>query len=287
MQHKFPVRELDAGEFPPLLHEIPEPPLQLFVRGELPKRDMKCLAVVGSRNYTNYGKESVEYLIAGLSGYDIAIVSGLALGIDALAHEAALRASLYTLAVPGSGLHDSVLYPRKNLTLAHRILSMGGGLISEFDPFFYATKWSFPKRNRVMAGLSHATLIIEAGERSGTLITARLAVDYNRELLVVPGSIFGENSKGPHQFLKLGATPITTPEDILEALHIEKIETPRNETSTMNENEAHVLACLASPTDRDSLIRALDLDTQEANILLTHMELAGLIRESNGIFYKT
>ncbi len=286
MEQRYPIHKIDINEFPSLLHEIPEPPIELFLRGILPKRDSVCLAVVGSRNYTNYGKQVVEYLIEGLRGYNISIISGLALGIDALAHEAALKVNLYTLAIPGSGLDDAVLYPRQNLSLSRRILESGGGLLSEYEPFFYATKWSFPKRNRIMAGLSHATLVIEAGEKSGTLITARLTTDYNRELLVVPGSIFHENSKGPHQFLKLGATPVTTPDDILEVLHIEKKFEEAVSASTATSAEVAVLAVLTSPQDRDSLIRILNIPTHEANILLMHMELEGTIRESNGVFYK-
>lgn len=285
---EYPIRSLSVDEFPPLLHEIPEPPKELFLRGELPSPNLTLLTVVGSRNYSDYGKHVVEYLIEGLRGYPIAIISGLARGMDTLAHESALRAHLFTLAVPGSGIDDTVIYPRQNVRLAHRILESGGGILSEYEPYFRATMWSFPKRNRIMAGMSHATLMIEASEKSGTLITARLTADYNRELLVVPGSIFSDNSKGPHQFMKLGATPVTTPDDILEALHIEKEEvgTPTLPIS-FSSAEENVLSALASPTDRDSLIRSLGLDTQKANILLMEMELNGLIRESNGVFYKT
>jgi DNA processing protein len=284
----YPIRTLNKNEYPYLLYEIPEPPQELFVRGALPPQGMKCLAVVGSRNYSNYGKQVVEYLIEGLRDYNVAIVSGLALGIDALAHETALRVGLYTLGIPGSGLHDEVLYPRKHVTLAHRILDTGCGLLSEFEPYFYATKWSFPKRNRIMVGISHATLVIEASEKSGTLITARLTADYNRELLVVPGNIFSENSKGPHQFLKLGAIPVTTPGDILEALAIPINIERRVQTtpSTVSSAEETVLGVLTSPTDRDSLIRALNIPAPDANALLMTMELNGHIRESNGIFYR-
>ena len=156
----------------------------------MPTPKMKLLAVVGSRHYTNYGKQVVDYLIQGLRGYNIGIVSGLALGIDSLAHEAALTNGLYTLAIPGGGLSDQVIYPARHKPLARRILQKGGGLLSEFAPDFRATAWSFPQRNRLVCGIAHATLIIEASEKSGTLITARLTADYNRELLVVPGNIF-------------------------------------------------------------------------------------------------
>ena len=274
----FPIRELSTAETSPLLQEIPDSPKKLYLRGNLPPQGTKCLAVVGSRNYTNYGAQVVEYLISGLKGYPISIISGLALGIDSLAHTAALEYGLYTLSVPGSGLDDYVLYPRRNRGLAMRILKQGGGLLSEFEPDFSATPWSFPQRNRIMAGLSHAVLIIEAAEKSGTLITARLATDYDRDLLVVPGNIFSESTKGTHQFLKLGATPITTPSDILEVLDIE----PKSHTKTesalhLSGQEQKVLNVLTQPRDRDELIRLLNLPIHEANTLLMQMELQGHI----------
>ncbi len=214
----FPIRTLERNEFPQLLKEIPDSPTVLTCRGVLPSPHLKLLAVVGSRNCTEYGATVIEHLIAGLAGYPVGIISGLALGVDSLAHRAALNNNLYTLAVPGGGLNDTVIYPRSHLPLAHEIITAGGGLLSEYDQNFKAQTWSFPKRNRIVTGMSHATLLIEAAEKSGTLISARLAADYNRDVLVVPGNIFSPNSYGTHQFLKLGATPVTTPEDILAAL---------------------------------------------------------------------
>ena len=243
------------------------------------------LAVVGSRNYTDYGKRAAEYLIAGLRGYPISIVSGLALGIDAIAHTAALSANLHTISVPGSGIDDSVIYPHRNRELARRILESGGCLLSEFEPTFQATEWSFPKRNRIMAGLSHATLLIEAGERSGTLITARLTVEFNRDLLVVPGNIFSENSRGVHQFLRLGAMPVTTPDDILEALGIEK-SSEYAENPVVTEEEGLILSILTEPMDHDSIIRQLPFQREKVLTLLMKMELGGCIKESNGLIYK-
>jgi DNA processing protein len=199
----FPINELTATEFPVGLREIPQPPKQLNYRGTLPDAKLALLSVVGSRKYTSYGKQVVEELIGGLEGYPVGIVSGLALGVDSLAHEAALRHHLYTLAIPGGGLSDTRIYPATHKKLAFRILEAGGGLLSEYDPDFRATTWSFPQRNRLVAGISRATLLVEAAEKSGTLITARLTADYNRELLVVPGSIFSKNSQGVHQFLNL------------------------------------------------------------------------------------
>lgn len=277
---RYPIHTLDTKEFPRLLHEIPEPPTSLNYRGALPPTHLHLLSIVGSRKYTTYGKQVVEELVSGLSGYPIGIISGLALGIDSLAHEAALKHGLYTLAIPGGGLDDTVIYPASHRGLANRILAAGGGLLSEFEPTFKATQWSFPQRNRLVAGISHATLLIEAAERSGTLITARLATDYNRELLVVPGSIFSSNSAGVHQFLKLGAVPVTTPKDILEALQIEASEPTAAASRSVSEAdspEAKVLALLREPLQRDELIRRLDMDTTTASQLLMMMELNGQI----------
>src|SRR3990167_5138860 len=214
----YTIRQLSAEEFPPQLLEIPEPPKELWLAGTLPSPETVLLTVVGARKHTSYGREACEELISGLAGYDIAIVSGLALGIDGIAHEAAMKAGLATISVPGSGLNPRVLYPRAHLQIALRILEAGGALLSEFPPDTTPAIWTFPKRNRIMAGLAHATPLIEAQERSGTLITARLATDYNRDLMVVPGSIFSPLSKGTNQFLALGATPVTSSQDILRLL---------------------------------------------------------------------
>ncbi len=274
----YPILKLEESQFPPLLKEIPEPPKQLFLRGKLPPDDFKLLAVVGSRQYTSYGKRVVEQLITGLRNYRVAIISGLALGMDALAHEAALQTGLPTVAIPGSGINDSVIGPRTNFGLSQKILAGGGGLLSEFEPDFQATKWSFPQRNRIMAGMCHATLLIEAAPKSGTLITARLAVDYNRELLVVPGNIFSENSKGTHQFLKLGATLVTEATDILIALGIEPTEVaPQTNRLELSPTEELVLSLLIEPMEKDILIRQLNLPVAEASILLMQMEMQGYI----------
>lgn len=281
----LPLRQLLREEFPALLAEIPQPPKTLWAEGNLPSSALSLIAVVGSRHYTTYGKQAVEQLIGGLSGYPVGIVSGLALGIDALAHETALKAGLYTLAVPGSGLGERVLYPATNRRLARRIVEAGGGLLSELSPDTRAALWTFPQRNRIMAGMCGATLLIEAGEKSGTLITARMAVDYNRELLVVPGSIFSPTSRGCHQFLRLGATPVTTAKDILEALHIEaRVEVTPTDTTNLSPEAILVLTYLPEPTDRDTLITRLGLPTAAANIVLMQVELEGHIVAEGGIY---
>src|SRR3989344_4618820 len=192
------MKELLLDQFPRRLREIPDPPEKLYMQGVLPSEEHKWLCVVGSRRYTNYGKEVCGKLIEGLRGYPVVIVSGLALGIDALAHRAALAANLPCVAVPGSGLSPHVLHPASNRRLADDILLSGGAMLSEFEPDFRPTLWSFPQRNRIMAGLSDAVLVIEAESKSGTLITSKLATEYNRDVFTLPGSIFSSTSAGPH-----------------------------------------------------------------------------------------
>lgn len=275
------VQTLKPAQFPSLLREIPDPPEQLYVRGSLPDDNVFFLAVVGSRKATNYGKDVCSELIAGLAGYPIVIVSGLALGMDSYAHKAALKHNLTTVALPGSGLNEDAIAPQTHVPLAKEILENGGALVSEFAPDFQATPWSFPKRNRIMAGMAHATLIIEAGERSGTLITARLALEYNRDVFTVPGSIFSDNTKGSHKLLRQGATPVTSSADIIEEFGLQKEGAP-HENLNFTADEQCVFDALPEPLPRDTLIRTLNMETSKANQLLMAMEIKGLIKEEYG-----
>jgi DNA processing protein len=286
MDIEFPIRELNKRDFPPQLLQIPEPPEKLFIRGNLPDPETKFLCVVGSRRYTNYGKEICEKLIAGLRGYNVTIVSGLAIGIDGIAHQAAINNGLCTIAMPGSGLSVDAIHPLAHIGLAKRILEAGGCLLSEFEPNFKATQYSFPQRNRITAGLSQAVLIIEAEIKSGTLITSRLATEYNKDVLTVPGSVFSKTSEGPHMLIRLGATPITNSEELIQALGFEtKDSQPRNlelEYSNCSAEEKEILKILIEPTPRDEILRQLDMPTSQANAVLSIMELKGLIKETLG-----
>lgn len=276
------LQTLDPSAFPALLSEIADPPAQLYLKGTLPPDTFKFLTVVGSRRYTPYGKTVCEKLIAGLTGHPVAIVSGLALGMDAIAHEAALSAGLPTIAVPGSGLGARVLYPALNRALARKIVEQGGALLSEYAEEFRATIYSFPKRNRIMAGLSHATLVIEAHRKSGTLITARLASEYNREVLAVPGAITSSHSEGPHLLIRLGATPITTSADILEALHLPQEREVSEQSANLSPLEQAVLTLADAGITRDDLIRALHVSASEGNAAITSLELKGMLEERLG-----
>lgn len=279
------VVKLKPEEFPKALLEIPQPPKTLYMRGKLPKEDSIYVAVVGSRKYTSYGRDICEKLIKGLKGYPVVIVSGLALGIDSIAHSTALDVGLTTVAFPGSGLDNSVLHPQTNIKLAQKIVDAGGCLISELDPSWKATLYSFPQRNRLMAGISKAVLIIEAEEKSGTLITARMALDYNRDVLAVPGSILSSNSKGTNSLIRQGATPITSSEDILEALGFNIEKTPKDEKEKYEDcgkDELKIIDLLREPMERDELIRESGMDIATANALLSIMEIKELIKEELG-----
>ncbi len=286
---QFPITSVTNAQYPPLLREIPNPPQELQYRGQLPPHELSLLAVVGSRAYTSYGKQVAEYLIEGLASYNVGIVSGLALGIDTIAHEAALKHRLYTLAIPGSSLEPSYVYPARNRSLAERILLHGGGLLTEFKPATHAATWTFPQRNRLMAGIAQGTLLIEAGAKSGTLITARLAVDFNRELFAVPGTIFSSSTYGTHQFLKLGATLVTEPSDIIEVLHLNRSSTApieKKDGLPLDPDEALVVELLHIPQTRDALLAQIPLPTPAANSLIMKLELKGSIHYETPYYYR-
>jgi DNA processing protein len=276
------IREFTQEEWPSQLREIPQVPKQLWLLGKLPPPGTKFLTVVGSRALSRYGQEVCQKLIAGLAGYPVSIISGLALGADACAHKAALAAGLHTIAIPGSGLDDSVISPRSNVNLAKDILKAGGALLSEQEPMHKPYLAEFPSRNRIMVGMSDAVLIIEAGEKSGTLITARLSAEYNRELLCVPHRIGDAHGFGPHLFIRLGATLVTESIHILEALKIVPREKPALSPPTDLEGiELTLWRHLEEPKTRDELLRTGG-EVGEILTALVALELRGLIKEEFG-----
>lgn len=281
----YPLQELVSSDIPKNLREIPDAPKKLFVRGELPNSSMRHLAVVGSRKASAYGISACEELIEGLAGLPIVIVSGLAFGIDSTAHKAALHAGLQTIAVPGSGLEDSVLYPASNVSLAHQIMKRGGALLSEFPPTLQAAPWTFPKRNRIMAGLCDAVLIVEAALPSGSLITARLALDYNRDVLAVPGSIFSAQSAGTNDLLRRGATLVEKSTHIADALGLAVEERSQRNYEHLSANEQLIVAYLKTPRSRDEIAEGVPLPASQVNTLLTMLELKNVIVEREGVIH--
>lgn len=279
------IRKLETKEFPKALLEIPQPPKNLWVIGEMPPENLIYLCVVGSRKFTSYGREICEKIIAGLKGYPIVIVSGFAMGIDTIAHKKALQVGLRIMVFPGSGLNKDAIFPKTNVRLIEEVVANGGCFISEFEPDLKAAYWTFPLRNRLMAGISKAVLIIEAEEKSGTLITARLTTEYNRDLLAVPGSVFSTNSKGTNRLIRAGATPITCAEDVLEALGFElkKDEDKQKKLfADLLPEEKRVVDFLREPISRDELIQVLKMPTPKVNAILSVMEIKGLIKEELG-----
>jgi DNA processing protein len=281
------IHKLPKENFPQEFFELPQPPKSLWILGEWPLGEYVYLCVVGSRKHTSYGKEICEKIIEGLRGYPIVIVSGFAMGIDTIAHTKALENGLKTIVFPGSGLDKNAIYPKTNVRLIEKILEEGGCLVSEFPPLFKATQWGFPMRNRLMAGLCKATLIIEAEEKSGTLITARLATEYNKDVLVVPGSVFSPASKGTNYLLKQGATPVTCAGDVLEALGFQMDKKNEEEKQLklfedLSKEEKDILKILNEPMGRDELIRETGLPVNKANAIISAMEIRGIIKEEYG-----
>lgn len=279
----FPQRQLLPKDFPALLREIPDRPKALYVRGQLPPKDARYLCVVGSRATSLYGRRVCQQLIGGLRGYPVVIISGLALGLDAEAHKAALDAGLHAVAVLPSSCDDASIYPRTNAPLARQILERGGALLSEESGPYRPAVYDFPKRNRISAGLSHAALIVEAGEKSGTLITARLALDYNREVMAVPHELGKETGAGANRLIREGATLVRSSEDILQSLDIKPREQKQRPLpQDLTPSEMAILHALTEATVRDELIALSQLSAQEANIALSSLLIRGLIEERLG-----
>ena len=281
---QYPARQLSRQQLPALLREIPDAPTSMYIRGVMPPEDLKYLCVVGSRACSAYGRRMCAQLIAGLTKFPIVIVSGLALGIDGEALKAALDVGLPAVAVLPSSVDDASLYPVANRALAQRILARGGVLMSETKGPHKAAIYDFPKRDRIMAAMAHATLIIEAGEKSGTLITARLALDYNREVLAIPHELGKDTGKGVNRLIREGATLVRSSDDILLALGFEPAVDPLQGTlpTDLNEAEVKIMEALTDALVKDELIEQTELSAQEASIALSSLLIRGLIVERLG-----
>ena len=281
-------------DFPALLREIPDAPILLYVRGPFDCRmNRPMITIVGTRRPSTYGRQVVQDFSRHLSRAGFVIVSGLAFGIDSLAHQATLDNDGTTLAVIGSGVDDVSISPQSHLPLAHQIIKQGGAIISELAPGTQAAVHTFPSRNRIMAGMSPATLVIEAAERSGTLITARLALEYDRDVLAIPGSLFSPGSIGCHRLIQNGAKLITCLEDILEefptATALVTPDHPSNEGTLppLSENETALLSLLTRESLHiDQIIRQTKRSANEITSDLTLLEMKGLAKNIGGMHYR-
>ena len=274
-------------DYPARLKEIYDLPPVIYVRGSLTPDDERSIAVVGTRNPSpHYGRQVAERLVYDIAGAGVTIVSGLARGIDGVAHRAALDAGQRTLAVLGSGL--DIIYPREHTNLSERIAD-NGALISEHALGTRPDARNFPRRNRIMSGMTLGTLVIEAGKRSGALITARQALDENREVFAVPGSIFSDNSNGTNMLIRRGeAKLVTTCEDVLEELNLSSV-TRQIEMAALfpeDESEAELLRYITfDPVHVDEVCRSSGRPASDVSSTLAMMELKGLVKQIGGMNY--
>ncbi len=277
----------EEKEFPETLKKISSPPPFLYIKGDLKK--IPLIAVIGARKATPYGKEVAEFITKGLVKNGIGIVSGLARGIDTIAHKTALSQNGYTIGILGCGI--DVIYPPENKRLFEEI-GEKGALISEFPIGTKPRRENFPRRNRLISGLSQGILVIEAGEKSGTLITAKWALNQGKDIFCVPGSIFSPLSKGTHLLLKEGAILVDSPEDILFHLGTERNKLPsennqNQEVNELSEKEKEVIKCLSHyPIHIDELINKIDFPSIELSSILSELELMDIIEILPGKFIK-
>lgn len=280
---------LTDHRYPALLREIHRPPPLLYVRGDITLLSLPQLAIVGSRRASSGGLASARAFAAELAAAGFAITSGLALGIDAAAHRGALDRGR-TIAVLATGV--DVAYPRQHAALGDQILAAGGSLVSEFPPGFAPRRESFPQRNRIISGLSLGVLVVEAAIKSGSLITARLAMEQGREVFAMPGSVHNPQAKGCHQLIREGAMLTETVADIAEQLGgllAYKAEEAGGETPPANlpDDELAVLEAMGfEPTDIDSLVAATGMGISGLTAVLVNLELQGLVENVGGFFLR-
>ena len=286
-RHKVVAYTWHDPEYPARLRQIDDMPPVLYVKGTLKPEDEISLAVVGTRKATTYGREVTREFVRDLVPAGLTITSGLALGIDTIAHHAALQAAGRTIAVLGSGV--DIIYPTKNVDLSREIAD-NGALISDYPIGIPPLKEHFPRRNRIMSGISLGTLVIEGNEKSGALITARQALDQNREVFAVPGSALAERSRGPNLLIQRGeAKLVLHAEDILQELNMPQGDKQLNLPSTpepVDEEQAAVLRLLShSPVHIDEIYRASGMSMPEVSSTLTMLELNDLVRQVGGMRY--
>jgi DNA processing protein len=276
------------SSYPKLLLQIPKFPPLLYYRGKMDESEELCLAVVGTRMITTYGKMVVPQLVEPLVNSGITIVSGMAFGVDSTAHDVCIKNNNRTIAVLGGGLDDVSLYPKHHQLLAQRILDAGGALISEYPIGTPNFKQNFVARNRIISGLSMATIVIECDLESGTLITARHALDQNRQVYAVPGPIYSPQSQGPNNLLKMGAKPVTKAEDVLEDLNLKTLPQQQSVQSSFGDSkeETTVLKLLNhQPVIINELIKQSGLDAGAVTSALTFLEMKGKVRNLGGQQY--
>src|SRR3989344_2472767 len=284
----FPITELKLKdkEYSKLLAQIADPPKQLYCRGNTKLLNGFCFSVVGTRKLTAYGKEATEHIISGLAGSGMTIVSGLALGVDAAAHKAALDNNLPTIAVLGSTVDDRGIGPQVNFNLAKEILKNNGLLISEYKKSGEIIRANFAIRDRIISGLSKGVLVVEGAEKSGSLITAKSAADQDRDVFAVPGNIFSSVSKGTNNLIKNGAKMVTSADDILEEYgkNPELSLSAKSNISTKDPIQQKILDILDEKGElsADEIIRESKEEASKIIGSISMLEIRGTIKKRNG-----
>lgn len=274
--------------YPKLLLEIPKPPPLLYYKGSMPVTEELCLAAVGTRKITNYGRTVIPTLLTPLAQKGLVLVSGLAYGVDVAVHQVALAQHKRTIAVLAGGLDKHSLYPPHHAYIAEEILNSGGALLSEYPMGTPNLKHHFVARNRIISGLCPATLIIECDLESGSLITAKHALDQNRTVYAVPGPIYSPQSFGPNNLIKMGAKLITEADDILDDLNLQALplQISSQDLFSGSPQELQILNSLSrEPVDIDNLIKLTGLATAEVTATLTFLEMKGKIKNLGGQQY--
>lgn len=273
------------SDYPRRLKEINQAPPVLFINGSINVEDDWAVAVVGTRRVTAYGKQVAVEIARFLAQNGVTVVSGLARGVDAIAHQSALQAGGRTIAVLGSGV--DIIYPPEHCKLAKEIVAQGA-LVSDYPIGTPPDGVNFPPRNRIISGLSLATIVVEAGEKSGALITAEFAVDQGRDVFAVPGSILASQSEGTNKLIEQGARPLLKMTEILDVLKLEQIPEKQmnRKMNPLNEAEKKIVAQLSQdPLHVDELSRLAGLPINEVSATLTMMELKGLVTQVGGMNY--
>ena len=274
----------DEG-YPRRLKSIAVPPPVLYMLGEVVEKDEWAVAIVGTRKFTHYGRQVAEEMAAFLARNGITVVSGLARGVDSIAHQAALDAGGRTVAVLGSGV--DVLYPPENRKMAEAMIRQGA-VISDYPPGTPPDGVNFPPRNRIISGLSLAVVVVEAGERSGASITANYALEQGREVFAVPGNIYSPQSKGTNRLIRDGAHPLTSPEDLLELLDLTMVAEQQSARMVLPGNalEAAIFEQLGQePVHVDQIGIEAALPIEQVSATLAMMELKGMVRQVGGMRY--
>jgi DNA processing protein len=271
--------------YPERLKEIEQPPPVLYLRGELIPEDSWAVAIVGTRRVTPYGRQVTEEVASFLAANGITVVSGLARGVDAIAHSAALRAGGRTLAVLGSGVDR--IYPPENRAMAEQIFEHGA-VLSDYAPGTPPESSNFPPRNRIISGLSMAVVVVEAGETSGALITAEFAAEQGREIFAVPGNILAPQSKGTNKLIQQGALPLLSVNDIMEALNLTRVGQHKAARKALpaDEVEAKLLTAIGDePLHVDEIRNQTGLPVEKVSATLVMMELKGMVRQVGNMHY--